>query len=354
MEQPPYFPSSESTWRGSALPQPHILCRRHDSPHSGLPLDSNMDHVHGVPRATREDFWARKDLERVSEEIDGDKNIKPFVKIDVETIQHFSHEHHLRYHESCNYNYESKHCQACCLQIIVSENFYGSCANLPCKKTHTVHTHPLILHSFPLKPKFEAFVNGMFACNGCDQLNCGFVYKCGEKGCGFQLDVRCASFTTPTIHGNYHQPDHPLFFTKTRDIYLKPHHIININGEEVEIVRNDGSSQAFCYVCGRSCVDMLIFRWLDRYSCTFLCIVTFFLKQISEEIPRITSLSEISSEYTEGELRRDISSEGHLSSEYSEEHVPRYILRNMSLGIFRVKVSLGIPRKMSLDRSMDL
>lgn len=61
------------------------------------------------------------------------------------------------------------------------------------------------------------------------------------------------------------------------DIYLKPHHIININGEEVEIVRNDGSSQAFCYVCGRSCVDMLIFRWLDRYSCTFLCIVTFFL-----------------------------------------------------------------------------
>lgn len=47
-----------------------------------------MDHVHGLPRATTEDFWARKDLERVSEEIDGDNNIKPFVKIDVETIQH--------------------------------------------------------------------------------------------------------------------------------------------------------------------------------------------------------------------------------------------------------------------------
>uniref|UniRef100_A0A0D3AWM7 Uncharacterized protein n=1 Tax=Brassica oleracea var. oleracea TaxID=109376 RepID=A0A0D3AWM7_BRAOL len=68
----------------------------------------------------------------------------------------------------------------------------------------------------------------------------------------------------------------------------------------------------------------------------------------SEEIPRITSLSEISSKYTEGELRRDISSEGH-------EHVPRYIPRNMSLGIFRGKVSLGIFRgKVSLDQSMDL
>lgn len=246
---------------------------------------------------------------------------------------------------------------------------HEACANIPCKKIHTIHTHPLILHPFPLKPKFEAFVNAMFACNGCDQLNCGFVYKCGEKGCGFQLDVRCASFNNPTTHGNYHQHDHPLFFTKTRsicmscksskcssyllecpkcnfvlglkcatlpivaqykhngypltlrygqqnrrnlqywcekcklkmdektwfyscksfkvnlhvkcllgtDIYLKLQHIININGKEVQIVRNDGSCQAFCYVCGRRCLDMLIFRWLDRYSCTFLCIVTFFL-----------------------------------------------------------------------------
>ncbi|KAF3552972.1 hypothetical protein F2Q69_00014920 [Brassica cretica] len=35
---------------------------------------------------------------------------------------------------------------------------------------------------------------------------------------------------------------------------------------------------------------------------------------------------------------------GTSSSEYSEEHVPRYIPRNVSLGIFRGKVSLGIFR----------
>ena len=88
-------------------------------------------------------------------------------------------------------------------------------------------------------------------------------------------------------------------------------------------------------------------------------------------------MSKISSEYTEGELRRDISSEvhrsmrfwtyihrsiclyktfgiyrgtssseyteGHLSSEYTEGHVPRNIPRDLFLGIFRGFISSEIP-----------
>lgn len=88
------------------------------------------------------------------------------------------------------------------------------------QKTHPLHKHQLTLHPFPLKPKFEVYVKGMFSCDGCDQLNCGFLCKWGEKGCGFQLDVRCASLSNPLIHANYHQLDHPLFFSKTRGICM--------------------------------------------------------------------------------------------------------------------------------------
>ncbi|CAA7027928.1 unnamed protein product [Microthlaspi erraticum] len=231
MESPPYFASLEPTCRRSVMSQPHILCQRYDPPLSSYPLDNTMEHVHGLPGATSKVVWGGKDLEGVKEEFDEDKDIRPFVMIDEETIQHFSHDHHLRLQGNSNScDHENKFCQACCLELIASESFYGcmqcdfvlheACASLPRRKHHPLHKHQLTLHPFPLKPEFEAYVKGMFACDGCDQLNCGFLYKCGEKGCGFQLDVRCASLSNPFTHANYHELDHPLFFSKTRGICM--------------------------------------------------------------------------------------------------------------------------------------
>lgn len=82
-----------------------------------------MDQVHGLPRATREDVWDEKDFERIPEKLDEDRDIiSPFVKIDEEKIQHFSHDHHLRF-QGCDH--ENKFCQACCLHLISTERFYG-------------------------------------------------------------------------------------------------------------------------------------------------------------------------------------------------------------------------------------
>uniref|UniRef100_A0A0D3DYB1 Uncharacterized protein n=1 Tax=Brassica oleracea var. oleracea TaxID=109376 RepID=A0A0D3DYB1_BRAOL len=77
--------------------------------------------------------------------------------------------------------------------------------------------------------------------------------------------------------------------------------------------------------------------------------------EYSEEIPRITSLSEMSSEYTEGELRRSIPTDiflglfrGTFPSVYTEGKVPRNKPRKMSVGIL-----LSIDVYMSKNASID-
>lgn len=177
--------------------------------------------------ATREDVWDGKDLEEVPEEPDED--VAPFVMIDEKTIQHFSHEHWLKLHRNDKSNdHENKFCQACTLPIKISDGFYSCmqcdfvldeiCACLPRKNSHPVHKHPLtLLNIFPPKRSdlwFEMFPKGYFTCLGCGRESCGFLYKCGEEDCTFQLDVRCAYLPDPFIHG-CHPHDHPLFFNLT-------------------------------------------------------------------------------------------------------------------------------------------
>lgn len=327
--------------------------------------------------ATREDVWDGKDLEGVPEECIEDGDIKPFVKIDENTIHHFSHDHYMRLHKNTSLgDQESKFCDACILPVIPSDHFYScmrcefvlheTCACLPRKKSHPLHKHPLIL--LPTPTDFFIFppefcVEDMFTCNGCGQLGCGFIYECTKDDCGFVLDVRCASVSDPCIHDCH---PHPLFINLTSgecmrcksisnssfflecvkcesflcltcanvprvthykydshqltlcygeeeaknlkywceicetkldskiwfytcdccrvtlhvtcllglNMYLKPLVTIrNYNDvdEEMEIVRNRGSSRPVCDHCARRCVDSLVFKWSDRKFCSLDC-----------------------------------------------------------------------------------
>ncbi|XP_010462392.1 PREDICTED: uncharacterized protein LOC104742983 [Camelina sativa] len=175
--------------------------------------------------ATREDVWDGQDLEGVPEEPDED--VEPFVRIDEETIKHFSHEHHLKLHEMNTICEKDKLCEACTIPIIISQRFYGcmecdfvldeSCASLPLKVYHPLHKHNLTLRPFPTH-EFSKIVDnisakGIFECDGCHRLGCGFMYRCSEKICGFRLDVRCASLPDPLSHGCH---PHDLFFNLTK------------------------------------------------------------------------------------------------------------------------------------------
>ncbi|ESQ39769.1 hypothetical protein EUTSA_v10000813mg [Eutrema salsugineum] len=177
--------------------------------------------------AVKGNVWDGEDLEGVAEEPDED--LESFVRIDDETIQHFSHDHHLRLHENNKICDENRFCQACILPIMISESFYScmqcdfllheACASLPRKKDHPLHKHPLILHPIAPEPtedvwedwdsNISLFIHGMFKCNGCGQRGYGFVYKCSKEDCKFQLDIRCASLPDPVIHGSH---PHDLFF----------------------------------------------------------------------------------------------------------------------------------------------
>ncbi|ESQ39767.1 hypothetical protein EUTSA_v10001211mg [Eutrema salsugineum] len=171
--------------------------------------------------------WDGEDLEGVAEE--SDEDLESFVRIDDETIQHFSHDHHLRLHKNNDVCDDNRFCQACILPIMISESFYSCmqcdflfhevCASHPRRKDHPLHKHPLILH--PIAPKDMMicasgwysddglYLKGVFKCNGCDQKGYGFMYICSKSDCEFQLDIRCASLPDLVIHGSH---PHDLFF----------------------------------------------------------------------------------------------------------------------------------------------
>lgn len=173
----------------------------------------------------KKDVWDGKDLEGVPEEPEED--VEPFVKIDEETIQHFSHEHYLKLHNNNRLYDADKVCEACSLPIIPSKAFYScmqcnfvldeACACLPRKIHHPQRIHPLTFNLLPGHNLWGVFVvKGMLKCNACEQLSCGFVYECMEYNCNFQLDVRCAPLPDPLIHDSHPHDDHLLFFNSSR------------------------------------------------------------------------------------------------------------------------------------------
>ncbi|CDY29340.1 BnaA05g16070D [Brassica napus] len=176
--------------------------------------------------ATNKKVWDGKDLEGVREE--EEEILEPFLWIDEETIQHFSHDHHHLKLRQNGGSHDNEFCEACTLPMTVSDRFYScikcefvlheTCASLPRRKHHPVHKHPLTLFhpssSYRHKVERKYYRDGFFTCDGCIRNCCGFIYRCSEKDCEFQLDVRCASLPDPSIH-DCHPPDHPLFFNFT-------------------------------------------------------------------------------------------------------------------------------------------
>ncbi|KFK30793.1 hypothetical protein AALP_AA6G026900 [Arabis alpina] len=154
--------------------------------------------------ATRDDVWNGKELEGVPEEIE---DIEPYVVIDENTIQHFSHkEHYLRLHVDGVLYEENKRCSACIYPIGL-QSFYGciicdfvlhqNCAEFPKKKWHVVHNERLTLVTGKA---------GYFQCDACFRFSNGFVYKHEEM----ELDVRCGSIIEPFVHPSH--PQHPLYY----------------------------------------------------------------------------------------------------------------------------------------------
>lgn len=168
--------------------------------------------------ATRKDVWDGKELEGVAEEeSEGGVVDELFTMFADGTIQHCNDQHKLEYSgENNNVSDGRSFCQACLLIIVDSDRLYSctecnfilheACALLRRKISHPLHRHPLELLPLPTNLyliQFNVFVEGMFKCSGCHQRNCGFMYRCTQEGCKFQLDVRCASLKESFIHGSH-------------------------------------------------------------------------------------------------------------------------------------------------------
>ncbi|EOA22301.1 hypothetical protein CARUB_v10002902mg [Capsella rubella] len=154
--------------------------------------------------AIRDDVWNGKELEGVPEETE---NIEPYVVIDDNTIQHFSHkEHHLRFHINSFLCEENKRCSACSHPVCL-QSFYGCmdcdfilhqmCAESPRRKWHVLHNDRLTL---------VTSVTDYFQCEACRRISNGFMYQCGDK----ELDVLCGSVSEPFVHPSH--PHHPLYY----------------------------------------------------------------------------------------------------------------------------------------------
>ncbi|KAK8514589.1 hypothetical protein V6N12_057489 [Hibiscus sabdariffa] len=123
-------------------------------------------------------------------------------------IKHFSHPHNLTLNSKVT---DDKLCD-CCMKPIL-EQFYSceecdisvhkTCLELPRKKQHPLHPHPLTL--LEKHPNF----GGLFFCDGCHQRCHGFTYSCEQ--CEFNLDVRCGSLSNILKHKSH---EHPLVFSQ--------------------------------------------------------------------------------------------------------------------------------------------
>ena len=129
------------------------------------------------------------------------------IKIPIE-IKHFCHEHDLKLIDELE-NY--KICDGCVRPIFppfynctkCSFFLHKSCAELPRKKRHPLHRHPLSL-------KLNRPFFWRNTCHACKCTSNGFIYNCHE--CDFVLDVSCSLISElDTLTHIGHK--HPLIFS---------------------------------------------------------------------------------------------------------------------------------------------
>ncbi|XP_010456069.1 PREDICTED: uncharacterized protein LOC104737563 [Camelina sativa] len=190
--------------------------------------------------ATTKDVWNGKELQGVPEETE---DIEPYVVIDDNTIQHFSHkEHHLRLHVNGVLCDDNKRCRACTHPICL-QSFYGcmdcdfilhqDCAGFPRVKWHVLHNERLTL----VTNKAD-----LFGCAACGRYSNGFRYQHGDK----TFDVQCGSISEPYFHRSNH--DHPLYYiSKVGEI--KRCNGCNEKGNDVLRCIEDDCKFVLCFKC---------------------------------------------------------------------------------------------------------
>ncbi|KAG7615605.1 DC1 [Arabidopsis thaliana x Arabidopsis arenosa] len=189
--------------------------------------------------ATRKDVWNGKELEGVPEEIE---DIEPYVVIDDNTIQHFSHkEHYLRFHVNGLLWEENKRCSACTHPVRL-QSFYACkdcdfilhqhCAESPKKEWHVLHNDRLTL---------VTSVANFFSCTACSRLSNGFMYQCDFM----KLDVLCGSVSEPYIHPGH--PHHPLYYIPQ----VEEKQCNGCNNREVRVLTciESGCGYVLCFDC---------------------------------------------------------------------------------------------------------
>ncbi|CAG7859712.1 unnamed protein product, partial [Brassica rapa] len=187
------------------------VCRKEvDWKYGGFYCQRCPDYVVHSKCAISYDVWNQKELEGIPEEEEED--IEPYVVIDDNTIQHFSHkEHYLRLSGKVRILYEdNKRCNACTHPIGL-QSFYDcmdcdfslhqKCAECPKKKWHVLHNERLILST---NKDLE-----VFSCDACYRRSNGFMYKDEDK----EFDVLCGSISEPFLHPSH--PEHPLYYIPT-------------------------------------------------------------------------------------------------------------------------------------------
>ncbi|EOA19540.1 hypothetical protein CARUB_v10002512mg [Capsella rubella] len=192
--------------------------------------------------ATRKDVWNGKELEGVPEEI---QDIEPYVVIDENTIQHFSHkEHYLILHVNGVLCDDNKRCSACTHPICL-QSFYGcvdcdfflhqNCAGFLRMKWHVLHNERLTLLTN------EA---DYFWCDACRRISNGFRYQHGDK----TFDVRCGSISEPFVHPSHSiYPPHPLYYTPSNVVFFC--NGCNKKGYDVLRCIEDYCRFALCFSC---------------------------------------------------------------------------------------------------------
>ena len=157
-----------------------------------------------------QEFKNEDEVSELNESVDLTYKVKKYnmreggIQIAAE-IKYFSHEHDLMLTEQLLKNQK---CDGCVRAILppfysclkCSFFLHESCANLPKKKRHPLHQHPLSL--LPMKPSKD------FRCYACHHKCNGFTYSC--ETCRFRLDVQCSMISEILTHPGH---DHALILS---------------------------------------------------------------------------------------------------------------------------------------------
>ncbi|XP_059439545.1 uncharacterized protein LOC132172111 [Corylus avellana] len=175
----------------------HLHCSSHPL-NLANPLQDTVP-IESTSMLKCEDLGLNESIDSLTYVVKKSKLGEDKVEIPVE-IKHFSHDHDLKLVGEQLETQEE--CDGCMWPI--DPPFYACtrcefflhkyCVELPRKKSHPLHWHPLTL--LPKPPYVPSF-----CCYACGRDCNGFVYRC-EK-CNFDLDVHCSLISDKFVHESH-------------------------------------------------------------------------------------------------------------------------------------------------------